>query len=73
MSLEDSQEVADLFGEDLLIEGQTKTIKEIIAGVEAVTVKQVQALAKKLQADNQLHLTVVSPLADEAKFAKLIV
>ncbi len=73
LSLEDSQEVADLFGEDLLIEGQTKTIKEIIAGVEAVTVKQVQALAKKLQADNQLHLTVVSPLADEAKFAKLIV
>ena len=73
LSLEDSQEVADLFGEDLLIEGRTKTIKEIIAGVEAVTVKPVQALAKKLLTGNQLHLTVVSPLADEAKFAKLIV
>lgn len=73
LSLEDSQEVADLFGEDLLIEGKTKTIKEIIAGVEAVTVKQVQTLAKKLLVDNQLHLTVVSPLADESKFAKLIV
>ncbi|PIP51838.1 hypothetical protein COW80_05095 [Candidatus Beckwithbacteria bacterium CG22_combo_CG10-13_8_21_14_all_01_47_9] len=72
LSLEDSQEVADLFGEDLLIEGKTKTIREIIAGVEAVTTKQVQALTKKLLADNQLHLTVVSPLADEAKFAKLV-
>lgn len=72
LSLEDSQEVADLFGEDLLIEGKTKTIKEIIGGVEAVTVEQVQALAKKLLTANQLNLTVVSPLADEAKFAKLI-
>ena len=72
LNLEDSQEVADLFGEDLLIEGKIRTIKEILNGVEAVSIKQIQVLAKKLL-DNQLNLTIVSPLAEEAKFAKLLV
>jgi predicted Zn-dependent peptidase len=72
LSLEDSQEVADLFGEDWLIEGRIRPVEEIVSGIEAVTVRQIQTLAKKLLAANQLHLTVVSPLADEVKFAKLI-
>lgn len=72
LSLEDSQEVADLFGEDLLIEGRLRPIAEIIKGIEAVTVGQIRALAKKLLAEKRLNLTIVSPLADEAKFAKLV-
>lgn len=72
LDLEDSQEVADLFGEDLLLEGKIRTLKEIIAGVEAVSADQIRALARKLLGKNPLHLTIVSPLLDKQKFAKLI-
>lgn len=73
LSLEDSQEVADLFGEDLLIEGKIRTIKEIITGVEAVTVNQIQVLAKKLLANRNLNLTVLGPVDKRGQFAKLLV
>jgi len=73
LSLEDSQEVADLFGEDLLIEGKIRTIKEIITGVEAVTVNQIQVLAKKLLANRNLNLTVLGPVDKREKFSKLLI
>lgn len=73
LSLEDSQEVADLFGEDLLIEGKTRSVEQIIQGIEAVTATEIKALAKKLFAEARLHLTVVSPLVDSQKFARLLV
>lgn len=72
LDLEDSQEVANLFGEDLLIEGKIRTFEEIVAGVEAVTADQIQRLAQALLEKNRLNLTVVSPLADKHKFAKLL-
>lgn len=72
LNLEDSQEVADLFGEDLLIEGEIRTIKNIIAGIEAVTAARIQSLAKKLLASRPLNLTVLGPVTNEAKFAKLL-
>ena len=63
LSLEDSQEVADLFGEDLLIEGKVRTVESIIQGIDQVTVGQITALAKKLLVRNRLNLTVVGPLS----------
>ena len=73
LAMEDSQEVADLFGEDLLIEGKIRTIKEIITGVEAVTVNQIQVLAKKLLANRNLNLTVLGPVDKREKFSKLLI
>ncbi|MBU2052020.1 insulinase family protein, partial [Patescibacteria group bacterium] len=63
LSLEDSQNVADLFGEDALIEGKVRTVESIIKGIDQVTVGEVTALAKKLLVKSRLNLTVVGPLS----------
>lgn len=72
LSLEDSQEVADLFAEDWLVEGKIRTVETIIKSIDQITVNQVTALAKKLLVKDKLNLTIISPLVDKQKFAKLL-
>ncbi len=73
LSLEDSQEVADLFGEDLLIEGKVRSVESIIRNIDRVTVDQITALAKKLLVKERLHLTMVGPLSTRlANFSKIV-
>jgi len=73
LSLEDSQDAADLFGEDLLIEGKVRTVESIIKGIDQVTADEVAALAKKLLVKSRLNLTVVGPLSTRLEnLAKIV-
>ncbi|MCX6816294.1 MAG: hypothetical protein NTZ93_00230 [Candidatus Beckwithbacteria bacterium] len=59
LSLEDSQDVAETFGESLLLEGKLRTVKEMIEGVEKVNPEEIQKLARQIFKPSQLNLTIV--------------
>ena len=72
LELEDSQEVAGLLTEDLLLEGKMRSVEEIVKGVEAVTVKDVERVANRVFDRQGLNLTVVGPFKNRERFAKLV-
>jgi len=73
LDLEDSQDVASMGGESLLLEGKVKRVEVIIKGVKVVTKEEVRQLAGKIFSDDSLFLTVVGPFKNEERFAKLLV
>jgi predicted Zn-dependent peptidase len=72
LAWEDSQDVASYLADDFMFESKVRTIKEIYREIDKVTAERVLAVAKKIFDLNQLNLTVVSPLANAAKFVKLL-
>lgn len=70
LDLEDSQEVAGLFGENLLLEGKTRSIKEMIKGVEQVDESEVRKVAERVMKSKK-NLTVVGPKIDNVGKRKL--
>ena len=61
MSLENNASIADRIGLQLVLLGRVKPIDEIIAGVEAVTVADVQRVAAKMLDPNQLRFAIIAP------------
>ena len=72
LELEDSQEVAGMFGDGLLLENKLRTVEELYRGVEKVTAAQVTRVAKTIFAPKRLHLTVVGPLKGSSRFKNLL-
>jgi predicted Zn-dependent peptidase len=53
--------------------GEVEEPAEILAGLDAVTVEDVQRVARDLIADDRLHLALIGPFEDEPeRFAKLL-
>lgn len=73
LAWEDSQDVAGYLADDWLFERKMRTMKEIYEAIDKVSAEQVLKVGKQIFDLKQLNLTVVSPLADENKFAKLLV
>ena len=72
MSLEDSHSVASWLSSNELIYGTVPTPEEITERIDAVTVADVQALARDLFTPERFSLAVVGPYDDEARFLKLL-
>jgi predicted Zn-dependent peptidase len=70
LELEDSREVATMFGLQELLETKTRTPEEIITEIDKVTAQEVTAVAKKLFVNQGLNLAIIGPFKDEAKFIK---
>jgi predicted Zn-dependent peptidase len=70
LSLEDSQAVADHFGEDLLLEGKVRTPGEILTATDQVTKAQVQKVAREIFVNSGLNLAVISPKINEEQMEK---
>lgn len=68
LELEDSREVATMFGLQELLEGKTRTPEEVITEIDKVTAVDVTEIAKKLFVDQTLNLAIIGPFKDEAKF-----
>ncbi len=73
LALEDSQDVAEQFGEDLLLEGKVRTIQEMLEGVDKVEIDDIQRVGGKIFQERQLNLTIVGPFKNQNQFAKLLV
>jgi len=72
LSLEDSQEVAGVFSESLVLENKVRTVEEVIAGVEAVKKEDVLRVAKRIFKKEMLNLTVVGKFKEKDRFEKII-
>jgi predicted Zn-dependent peptidase len=72
MGLEDSRSVASWVGSQELTYGEIKTPEEVMAEIDAVTVKDVAELADELFQTSKLSLALISPATDASKYAGLL-
>jgi predicted Zn-dependent peptidase len=55
-----------------VLEQETPSLDEVLAGLEAVTAEDVQRVAQSLVADERLRLAVIGPFDDPARFEALL-
>jgi len=72
LELEDSREVAGMFGSQILLEEKIRTPKEIIKNIDAVSASDVQMVAYDIFKDRSLNLAIIGPYKDEGKFVKIL-
>ncbi len=72
LELEDSREVAMMFGLQQLLEGRVRTLGEIFENLDSVTAEQIMAAAKEVFINKNLNLAVIGPYKDEGKFANIL-
>lgn len=67
LSNETAHAVAQRHGELLLTKGEIESIDDVVRQLEAVTIDEVQAVARRLILQEKLHCAVVGPKLDEAE------
>jgi len=72
LGLEDSREIAALFGAQLLLEGKVRSLPEMFKNIDAVTSGDIQKVAKDIFVNEKLNLAIIGPYKDEAKFEKIL-
>lgn len=72
LSMEDSDSVAQFVGLRKILLNELSGIEEVMAKIQAVTLADVQQLAKRLVKAGEARLALIGPYKDEAHFAKLI-
>lgn len=72
LELEDSKNVASLFGSSELLEGKIRTPAEMIAEVEKVRQEDLVRVAEDIFRPERLNLAVIGPFEDGKKFEKLL-
>jgi predicted Zn-dependent peptidase len=66
MSLENNASIADRMGLQLVLLGRVKTTEEVIAGIEKVTVEDVQRVAADMLATDKLRFAIIAPEPEAA-------
>ena len=72
LGLEDSEEVASLYVDDLLLEGKIRTPEEILKAVDKVSIADIKKVAGEIFRPENLNMTVIGPFKDKEKFEKLL-
>jgi predicted Zn-dependent peptidase len=72
LALEDSEERAHFLGKQQLLYPHVRDMKEYFVAIDAVTLAQVNALAKRLLTQEHYRLTVISKDADVAHLTTLL-
>lgn len=72
LALESSDSIAEHAASSLLHVGRVRTLEEMNAGIEKVTAKDVQRVAKDIFRTERLVLAVIGPHADEEKLRGLL-
>ncbi len=72
LGLEDTHSVSEFFGDQELFEEDVRTVEQVMAGIDAVTLGDVHRLANDFFKTSKLNLAVVGPFADTVKFQKLL-
>jgi predicted Zn-dependent peptidase len=72
LSLEDSKGMI-LFGlRDEVLEGRLREPDEVLAGLDSVTLEDVQRVAQDIIRDDRLNLALIGPFDDPERFEKLL-
>jgi len=72
LSLEDSEELAHLYGKQALLYKDVKNIDEILAKIDQVTTKDIARITQELFKLERMNLVIIGPYKDETEFLKLI-
>lgn len=72
LGLEDTQAVGEFFAFQELFSKEVRTPEEVYKKVDAVTLEDVYAEAKRLFVPSHLNLAIIGPFKDEEKFVKLL-
>jgi predicted Zn-dependent peptidase len=72
LSMEDSEDIAEYYGIQDLLEGKRETIEESVEKLKAVTAEEVDAVARELFVDEWIRLAVIGPHQDSAALEKLL-
>jgi predicted Zn-dependent peptidase len=72
LSLEDTKEINNLFGESELMLGKIETPEVIFEGIDKVGREDVVSLAKRLFVPERLNLAIIGPFKDRSQFEKII-
>ena len=72
MSLEDSQALASWLSSNEILYGHVPTPEEVTARIDAVTIDDVQTLARNLFTPSRYSLAIVGPYDDEARWQRLL-
>ncbi len=72
LGMEDSEEQAHFFGKQQLLYPETLTVEQYLAKVDAVTLQQINALAKRLLKRELLRLVVIGKGQTEEGLMKLL-
>ena len=72
LDLEDSENIADWYGKQVLLLDKTYTPTERLRKISAVTVKDVDRVAKWIFKTNRFNLAMIGPFKDKSEFKKLL-
>jgi predicted Zn-dependent peptidase len=72
LRLEDSRNVAGWLGGQEFLLGEVRTPDQVVELLEAVTVQDVQRVARGLLVDDQLHMALVGPFRSDRRFVPLL-
>jgi predicted Zn-dependent peptidase len=72
LRLEDTRAVSGWLGGQELLLGKVNSVDDAIAEMEAVTLEDLQRLARELLVGERLHLAVVGPYRSDKRFAVLL-
>ncbi|MFA4815390.1 MAG: pitrilysin family protein [Candidatus Gracilibacteria bacterium] len=72
LSLEDSENVAQMHALNELLYDKIKTLADISSAIDKVTVADVQRVAEQILKDELIHLAVIGPYEDKAEFEALL-
>jgi len=68
LSLEDTQEVAQWFGEKILMLDKVETPKDIFQKIDKITLEEINAVAKRVIRREKINLAIIGPIKDENRF-----
>lgn len=72
LSLETSDALGEFYGMQEILKGKIETAEEVEKSIRKVTAKQIRDLASKVIISKNLNLAVVSSIADEEVFRKVL-
>ena len=71
MGLEQSDSVAEYYAHSEILGKEPTNPKDIYKGIEKVTAKQVQKMAKRIFKNKGMNLAIVGPHKNKSKFSKI--
>ncbi|MFI5265723.1 MAG: M16 family metallopeptidase [Candidatus Levyibacteriota bacterium] len=72
LDLEDTRSVATHYAGDLILEGKMENPDEVLSQIEAVTLEEVVATARKYIKKDRMNLAVIGEFEDKSRFEKLL-
>ena len=72
LAMEDSEQVAEFYGMQQLLEGKTEDLEKIEEQIQSVTAEEIQAIAQELFVDEGLRLAIIGPQKDREGLEKLL-